>query len=134
VLSAQGLAAALRAAARQSPSPVTVEGATALAGVRFPPEVEVAVYFCCLEALQNAAKHAPDAAVTVSLADTGGELVVDVRDDGLGFELDTIGDGGGTGLLGLRDRLAAVGGDVTVTSAPGAGTAVRLVVRTRPLT
>ena len=85
--------------------------------------VETAVYFTCLEALQNAAKHAPEALVDVDLSLVDGELRFAVVDDGPGF---VTGDraGHGSGLVGMADRLGAVGGTVTVTSAPGAGTTV----------
>jgi signal transduction histidine kinase len=81
------------------------------------------VYFCCLEALQNAAKHARDATlITISLAQDDG-LRFEVRDDCAGF--DPVGSSAGAGLANMRDRIAALGGEVTVASRPGEGVAVR---------
>jgi len=80
------------------------------------------VYFCCLEAMQNASKHALGAQrITISLAD-GERLLFEVRDDGCGFEGD--GSTDGAGLTNMRDRLAALGGDLEVKSTPGTGTVV----------
>ncbi len=89
---------------------------------RYPPEVESAVYFCCLEALQNASKHARGATrITVTLAEDEA-LRFDVRDDGDGFDVQSTA--GGVGLTNMRDRLAAIGGELTIDSTPGQGTAV----------
>lgn len=89
---------------------------------RYPSEIETATYFCCLEALQNAAKHAPDAtAVVVDLTDNGA-LRLEVRDDGPGFDPARITTG--AGLIGMRDRLAAVGGALEIHSRPGNGTRI----------
>ena len=89
---------------------------------RYPADVENAVYFCCLEAMQNASKHAPDAhAVTVVLGEREG-LVFEVRDDGAGFDLEMMAPG--VGMTNMHDRMAAVGGAVEITSSPGAGTVV----------
>ena len=85
--------------------------------------IESAAYFCCLEAMQNAAKHARDAtAVVVDLSDDG-DLRFEVRDDGGGFDPATVT--GGVGFTSMRDRVAAVGGEVTIDSQPGHGTRVR---------
>jgi signal transduction histidine kinase len=129
LLAYQGLAAALETHARKSPVPVTVE-ADGLR--RYPPEIEAAVYFCVLEALQNIAKYAGASLVTVRLAGpagTGGILEFSVTDDGTGF--DTGSRDRGSGLQGMADRLAALGGDLQVQSEPGHGTTVtgRLPVR-----
>ena len=114
-----GLVEGLRAAALRSPLPATVLGA----GVqRYPPEVERAVYFCCLEAMQNAAKHAHGAsAVVIDLSDTGA-LRLEVRDDGAGFDPEHVVDG--LGLTSMRERLAAVGGELVIVSSPGHGTRI----------
>jgi signal transduction histidine kinase len=90
------------------------------------PDVEAALYFCVLEALQNVAKHAPDASVAVRLAteaDTG-DLVLAVQDDGPGF--DRHGESAGQGQQNMVDRMGAVGGTVTWASTPGSGTTVEL--------
>ena len=118
-LADRGLVEALRSAALRSVLPTTVLAA----GVgRYPRNVESAAYFCCLEALQNADKHATDAtAVVVDLTDDG-DLCFEVRDDGAGFDPLTVTNG--VGLTGMGDRLAAVGGEVTVHSRVGHGTHV----------
>ena len=90
---------------------------------RFTPELETAVYFCCLEALQNCAKHAPGASVWVSLAKTGDDsLTFSVRDDGPGFDSAIVQ--AGSGHQHLADRMAALDGTLIVHSAPGQGTTV----------
>jgi len=124
VLVDHGLASALASVAGRSPLPVRVE--TALPG-RFAPAIEAAVYFCCLEAIQNAAKHAGvGATVTVSVRAHAGRVAFEIRDDGVGFDVHDVHDvHGGHGLTNLNDRVAAVGGDVHVASGHGAGTTVR---------
>ncbi|HYI36893.1 MAG TPA: histidine kinase [Thermoleophilaceae bacterium] len=126
LLADRGLAEALRAAALRLPVAATVNPD----GVgRYPAYVENAVYFCCLEAMQNASKHAPDAhSVTVVLGEREG-LVFEVRDDGAGFDLEMMAPG--VGMTNMHDRMAAVGGAVEITSSPGAGT---VVAGTIPLT
>ena len=89
---------------------------------RFQPEVEAAVYFSCLEALQNVAKYAEADAAAIRLSNGSGELRFEISDDGRGF--DPSATSYGTGLQGIADRLAALGGELVVTSAPGDGTAV----------
>jgi signal transduction histidine kinase len=119
LLADQGLKEALRAVSLRAPLPTKVE----CSGVtRYPAEVESAVYFTCLEALQNTAKHARGAtAVRISIR-SNGELQFEVRDDGEGF--DTSDGLTGQGLSNMRDRLAAVGGRLAVRSTPGHGTVV----------
>jgi signal transduction histidine kinase len=120
LLADQGLAAALQAQARKSPVPVSVQtdGAD-----RYPQEIEAAVYFCCLEALQNVAKYARATTATVRIFEQeGGWLTFEVHDDGAGFDTSTLSYG--TGLQGMADRLAAEGGTLGVRSAPGEGTTV----------
>ena len=115
-----GLAEALRASANRSPLDVVVE-AEGLG--RYPSDVEAAIYFCCLEALQNAAKHAPDAAVVIHLEEEAGTVRFEVADDGPGFDVST--KGSGHGFVNMNDRLGAIGGSVEWDSAPGAGTRIR---------
>lgn len=128
LLSDAGLGEALRAVARRSPVPVTVHLQPAPDRGRAPAAVEAAIYFCCLEALQNVAKHAADAAsATVTVSGDGDEIRFEVRDDGPGFDQAATGSSG-SGLDGMADRLGAVGGRLTVTSEPGRGTTVSGVV------
>jgi signal transduction histidine kinase len=125
----KGLPEALRAAAGRAVLPVRVEadGVT-----RYPQEVEAAVYFCCLEALQNAAKHAGSGAtVTVTVQHGDGELRFEVADDGAGFLVDR--GAGGQGFVNMADRLGAIGGTVEVRSAPGQGTRVAGRIPVEPL-
>jgi signal transduction histidine kinase len=119
LLADKGLAAALEAQAARSPTPTSV----AADGVgRYPQDIEAAVYFSCLEAMQNVAKYAQARAVSIMLSATDGHLVFRIADDGVGF--DPAETGYGTGLLGIADRLAVLDGSLTVTSAPGAGTTI----------
>jgi signal transduction histidine kinase len=119
LLADKGLATALQAQARKSTVPVTVE---ADGVARYPQAVESAVYFSCLEALNNVAKYADASRVEISLAQRNGSLEFRVADDGRGFDPTDIGYG--TGLQGMADRLDAIGGAVIVDSSPGAGTTV----------
>ena len=119
LLADRGLTAALEAQARKAALPVTVDAG----GIgRFPQDIEATVYFCTLEALNNVAKYAGASRATVRLANGNGELRFEVTDDGRGF--DSTSTGYGTGLQGMADRLAAVGGELIVRSAPGAGTTI----------
>ena len=126
LLADRGLVVALSAQARKGPIPVEFEGQDI---ARYPQEIEAAVYFCCLEALQNVAKYARASRALVRLVCEGDDLTFTVEDDGAGFDPSSAGYG--TGLQGMTDRLAALGGDLEVRSAPGAGTTVngRLPVR-----
>lgn len=120
VLSQYGLTGALKAACRRGARSVTLE--THDLG-RYDRDVEGAVYFTCVEALQNAEKHAGGRAQTIVHVWRDGErLRLRVRDSGVGFDLARAGDG--TGLISMRDRIEAVGGSLTVSSAPDAGTTV----------
>jgi signal transduction histidine kinase len=120
VLTDQGLAAALTAAAGDARVVTTVE---ADAERRYAAEIENAVYFCCLEALQNASKHAGDgAAVHITVSERDDCVCFDVNDDGAGFDVDAVP--AGLGLTNIRDRVAAVRGRVTIDSMPGRGTHV----------
>jgi signal transduction histidine kinase len=119
LLADQGLQAALSAQAGRSSIPVTVDAD----GVgRYPRDIEAAVYFCCLEAMQNAAKHAGGSAATVRLTPGGSELAFEVADSGPGF--DSSSSSFGTGLQGMIDRLDAIGGKLEVHSSPGEGTRI----------
>src|SRR6202034_1631286 len=119
LLADSGLAEALRAAGRRSPLPVAV---TATGIGRYGLDVESAVYFCCLEALQNAAKHAAGAAVEVRLWEESGGLLFSVADDGPGFDAALARSG--HGYTNMADRLGAIGGTVRWDSAPGQGTTI----------
>ncbi len=117
LLADKGLTVALEAQGRKAAVPVTVE----TDGIgRFSQEVEATVYFCTLEALNNVAKYSKASRATVRLSNGEAELHFDVEDDGIGFDPSQIGYG--TGLQGMADRLAALGGTLTVTSTPGSGT------------
>jgi signal transduction histidine kinase len=117
----RGLGEALRAAANRAALSTDV---TADVG-RYPPEVEAAVYFCCLEALQNAGKHAGEGArVAIVVEECEHELCFEVADDGAGFDSDGRA-GRGHGFVNMADRVGAIGGTLTVESKPGAGTTVR---------
>ncbi len=120
VLSHYGLLEALRSASRQMSMPAMVQAR----GIRrYPPEVEAAVYFSCMEALQNITKHAgPRANASVKLSQDELALCFEVRDAGVGF--DVYGVEPGSGIQNMRDRVEAVGGHLTVTSGPGEGTVV----------
>ena len=126
LLAGQGLAAALRAQAAKSPVPTSVE-ADGIA--RYPQDVEAAVYFCVLEALQNVAKYAGASSARVRLAASGDELRFEVADDGAGF--DPGAKAFGTGLQGMADRLSAHDGVLDVRTSPGAGTVVTGRLRVR---
>ena len=89
---------------------------------RYPQEVETAVYFCTLEALQNAAKYAKPGEVVVRLLEESGELVFTIEDDGEGFDQATTKLG--SGLQNMADRLAALGGDLLIQSSRKRGTLV----------
>jgi histidine kinase/DNA gyrase B/HSP90-like ATPase len=116
-------------------TPVPVQDASFSYGKAFAeasngPEIEAALYYCCLEAVQNASKRAGPAAHTrVRLIADTHPLHLEVQDDGPGFEPDDVRDG--VGLQNMRDRLGAVGGRVTIASEPGHGTRITAMV---PLT
>jgi signal transduction histidine kinase len=117
ILADRGLAAAIEALGRRAPMPVTVD---ADPDERPLPVVETAAYFVAAEALTNVAKHAAGAAARVVVQRAGDRLVVEVADDGPGGA-----DPGGGGLTGLRHRVEALDGRLTVTSPAGGGTTVR---------
>jgi signal transduction histidine kinase len=120
VLVESGLPAALSAMARRSTLPITVHFASL---GRYPAEIEAAVYFCCLEAIQNACKHAGDGArLDVGVRADGAALAFEVSDDGQGFQASHRGHG--AGFVNMQDRLCALGGSLRVESAPQQGTRV----------
>jgi signal transduction histidine kinase len=120
----RGLAEALTAASTRAvlPTEVRAEGVG-----RYPQEIEAAVYFCCLEALQNSGKHAGDGATaTIRVWQENGTLAFEVADTGVGF--DPRDPRIGAGFTNMKDRVGAIGGTLTVDAAPGEGTVVRLEV------
>jgi signal transduction histidine kinase len=124
LLASSGLGAALRQQGGKLPIAVEVEADEL---PRFDAEVEAAVYFCCLEALQNVAKHAAARQATIRLGVEGGTVLrFAVVDDGNGFDPGATAKG--HGLVNLGDRIAALGGHLHVASTPGHGTTVLGVV------
>jgi signal transduction histidine kinase len=117
-----GLAQALPAVAARASVPVRLN----LAGLgRYPASIETALYFCCSEALQNAAKHGgPDTTVTITAHADDRMLTLTISDTGRGFDPATIG----TGLTNMTDRLSAIGGNLVFDTAPGRGTRVTAVI------
>jgi PAS domain S-box-containing protein len=123
ILSEGGLGPALRALARRSAIPVELDVTTER---RLAEPIEAAVYFVASEALANATKHAHASRIDVSLAPRDAGLVFSIRDDGVGGA----DPARGSGLVGLHDRVEALGGTIRIESSPGAGT---LVVVALPL-
>jgi signal transduction histidine kinase len=121
LLKESGISAALVAAGARCPVPVSVE-ANALP--RLDQQVETAVYFCCLEAMQNAVKHAPGSPVRIDLRCADSLLAFEVTDDGPGFD-PAAASASGQGRQNMTDRIGAVGGHLSWLSAPGRGTVVR---------
>ena len=118
----QGLAAALDALCRKSGPDTHLSVDPSATSTRFDPAAENAVYFCCVQAVQNAQRHAPGATITIELSADGDGLVFVVRDDGPGF--DPAAMNAREGMQIMTDRVAALGGTLTLESAPGAGTNV----------
>jgi signal transduction histidine kinase len=121
LLPEHGLGEAIRSVNRRSPWAASLD----VGGIgRYPADTEAAVYFCCLEALQNITKHAgPAVGGAIHLWEDGERLNFEVSDEGVGFARDSIKPG--EGLINMRDRMEAAGGTVTVRSRQGQGTAVR---------
>jgi signal transduction histidine kinase len=118
LLHERGLGEALIAAAHRSPVAITVK---CTGDLRYPSEVETAVYFVCLEAIQNSTKHADAQSVAVFLTHDRG-LRFSVSDDGRGF--DTNAPSSGQGLVSMSDRIGAIGGTLGIRSVLGRGTTV----------
>jgi PAS domain S-box-containing protein len=116
VLAHRGLAAAITSLTARTPVPVALDVPTE----RFAPLTESAAYFVASEALANVAKHAEASEAAVTIERAPDRLVVTVTDDGRGGAAADLA--GGSGLAGLTDRVAAVGGTLTIESSPGAGT------------
>jgi signal transduction histidine kinase len=93
---------------------------------RYPQEIEAALYFCTLEALQNVQKYAAASAVEVRLREDSGQVHVDVIDDGRGFDVNT--DSRGAGLTNMEDRIDALAGSLHVASTRGSGTTLSATV------
>jgi len=119
LLADEGMVQALRAALAISPIPVRVE---AVDVPRLPSAIEAALYFCCMEAVQNAAKHSLASRVTVTIGTQDGSVRMTVDDDGEGFDVSYAEPG--AGLTNMRDRIDAAGGQLQMTSTPGVGTRV----------
>jgi signal transduction histidine kinase len=126
LLADKGLPAALESQARKSLVPVAIEASDL---GRFSQDVEAAVYFSCLEALQNISKYADASEVKIWIGRDDGRLSFEVADDGVGF--DPASTSHGSGLQGIADRLDALGGTLEITSVAGAGTTVRGTVPAR---
>jgi hypothetical protein len=125
LLADKGLPTALEAQVRKSPIRVELNGD----GVgRYPQDVEAAVYFCTLEALNNVAKYAEASSVTISLEHRDGHLTFSVSDDGRGFNPPPLDTGP---ACGMADRLDAIGGSIDVRSVAGSGTTVTGSIRWR---
>ena len=116
LLTQQGLGPALRALAERAPLPVEVSAPDQ----RFPDPVEATAYFFAAEAITNAARHSGASAVWVDVAVDADELAIRVRDDGIGGVDESASTG--SGLIGLRDRVVAVGGRMRIASPVGVGT------------
>src|SRR5262245_39266572 len=117
VLTNEGLAAAVETLTALAPLPVT----TRISPARYPPTVEATTYFVISEALANVARHAQASKAEITACGDGDRRVVEVRDDGIGGAPAR----GGSGLTGVADRVAALGGRLTITSPPGGGTTIR---------
>jgi signal transduction histidine kinase len=128
LLSDEGLPAALRAAAATSLLPVAVRDIDV---GRYPANIEAALYFCALEAMQNAAKHSGASTVHVVVAGGLGLLTLIVEDDGAGF--DVAAARSGAGLANMRDRIGAVGGELALESRPDGGTKITVRLQTAQL-
>ncbi|MDT7697878.1 MAG: hypothetical protein QOJ30_203, partial [Pseudonocardiales bacterium] len=125
ILTEGGLGPALRTLARRAALPVEVKIRT---GTRPAEPIEVAAYYVVSEALTNTTKHAHASHADVAVEERGGLLHLSIRDDGVGGA----DPAHGSGLIGLRDRVQALGGTIEVTSHPGEGTAVLVELPLQP--
>jgi signal transduction histidine kinase len=114
LLADKGIVAALEAHIRKIGANATIDATADVAGCRFSAEVEIAVYFCCLQAIQNVVRHAGNAAATVALSLDGSALSFDVADRGPGFDVASVPRG--MGLQIMEDRVAALGGELEISS------------------
>ena len=130
ILAERGLAPALADLAGRAALDVRVD----VVGIdRLPPTIESAIWFCCSEAVQNAAKHAgAGAVVAIAIKHDDGVVRFSITDDGLGFDSDTVAADRGQGIANMRERLESVGGTLTIRSAPGAGTTTSGGIPTTP--
>ncbi len=122
VLGDQGVAAALRTSASRLPMKVRLEVAPEMEEVRLSPEIEGSVYFVAMEAMANAQKHAPQSELFLGLRSGGGEVVLEVSDDGPGF--DPAESRIGAGLQNMADRVNAVGGSAAIVGNRGSGVSI----------
>lgn len=123
LLAERGLPTALQAQARKATLPVTIDAD----GIgRYPQDIEAALYFCILEALQNIQKYAQASSTVVQLREDGEQLSVEVTDDGRGFDVSSTSRG--NGLTNMEDRLDALGGTLQIASSPGNGTTLRAMI------
>jgi GAF domain-containing protein len=125
ILAQGGVAPALRTLARRSTIPVELEVRT---GARLPEPIEVAAYYVASEALANAAKHAHASRIEMSLEQRAAGLLLEIRDDGVGGADPSCG----SGLLGLSDRVEALGGSIRIQSRPGNGTSITVELPLEP--
>lgn len=127
VLADQGLHAALRAVAGRLPMHVSLNVEQELQDARFTPDIEATVYYVALEAINNAQKHAADAALVIRIGRQDSDLILTISDDGPGFEITGARRTGGAGLQNMQDRISAQGG--TIELAAGAGKGTRITCR-----
>jgi signal transduction histidine kinase len=127
VLTDCGLVPALAHVARDAAGPVTV---TSSGLSRYPAELELAIYYCCREAIQNASKHGgPSVRITISLREHAHTVDFEVSDDGPGFDVATAATG--RGLQHMRDRIVLLGGHLSIVSQAGVGTVVSGAISSR---
>jgi signal transduction histidine kinase len=127
-LEAEGLAAALKARLESVEARAGVETVVRIDEALLPPDIETGLYWIAHEALNNALKYADAGRVSVSLMEEAQRLMLEIADDGVGFDPVARSNAGGLGLRGMQERAASMGGQLTVESRPGAGTTVRVEV------